>query len=179
MGALKSPSRVTVAFGDKAAFPALRKIVADRKSKLDARQEALTTLLNSQDAELPPLLLNLLDDESLRKAAILGLARFDSADTPAKLLAAYAKLNREERDAAIATLASRIPFAHALVDAVVAWGDADAIVARIHEHLAAGADHVCLQPVTAVRPLQDGPDHAALDVLRRLAPALHAAGLLG
>ena len=66
----------------------------------------------------------------------------------------------------------------ALVDAVVAWGDERAIVARIEEHLAAGADHVCLQPVTSVRPLTDGPDHAALDVLRRLAPALRDAGLL-
>jgi probable F420-dependent oxidoreductase len=65
-----------------------------------------------------------------------------------------------------------------LVDAVVAWGDEAAIVARIREHLDAGADHVCLQPVTSVRPLEDGPDHAALDVLRRLAPALRDAGLL-
>jgi len=66
----------------------------------------------------------------------------------------------------------------ALVDAVVAWGDEEAIVGRIQEHLEAGADHVCLQPVTTVRPLEDGPDHAALDVLRRLAPALREAGLL-
>ncbi|WP_009477807.1 LLM class F420-dependent oxidoreductase [Rhodococcus sp. JVH1] len=29
-----------------------------------------------------------------------------------------------------------------LVDDLVAWGDADAIVARVHSHLAAGADHV-------------------------------------
>lgn len=65
-----------------------------------------------------------------------------------------------------------------LVDAVVAWGDAAAIVERINEHLEAGADHVCLQPVTSVRPLQDGPDHHALDVLRRLAPALREAGLV-
>jgi probable F420-dependent oxidoreductase len=66
----------------------------------------------------------------------------------------------------------------ALVDAVVAWGDEAAVVARIEEHLAAGADHVCLQPVTGVRPLTDGPDHAALDVLRQLAPALREADLL-
>lgn len=66
----------------------------------------------------------------------------------------------------------------ALVDALVAWGDAAAIVARIREHLDAGADHVCLQPVTNVRPLQDGPDVDALDVLARLAPALADAGLL-
>jgi probable F420-dependent oxidoreductase len=32
-----------------------------------------------------------------------------------------------------------------LVDALVAWGDAEAIAARVAEHRAAGADHVCLQ----------------------------------
>ena len=33
----------------------------------------------------------------------------------------------------------------ALVDAIVAWGDADAIRARVEKHLANGADHVCIQ----------------------------------
>jgi probable F420-dependent oxidoreductase len=32
-----------------------------------------------------------------------------------------------------------------LVDALVAWGDVDQIAARVSEHFAAGADHVCLQ----------------------------------
>ena len=48
-----------------------------------------------------------------------------------------------------------------LVDAVVAWGDLDAVVARIRAHHAAGADHVCIQvlsaresfPLTAYREL--------------------------
>ena len=62
----------------------------------------------------------------------------------------------------------------ALVDAIVAWGDEQAIARRVGEYLAAGADHVCVQPVTAIRPLVDGPDTAALDVLRRLAPVLTA-----
>ena len=66
----------------------------------------------------------------------------------------------------------------ALVDAVVAWGDETAIVARIEQHLEAGADHVCLQPVTSVRPLTDGPDQNALAVLKQLAPALREAGLI-
>jgi probable F420-dependent oxidoreductase len=35
-----------------------------------------------------------------------------------------------------------------LVDALVAWGDADAVKARIQQHYDAGADHVCIQPVT-------------------------------
>jgi probable F420-dependent oxidoreductase len=35
-----------------------------------------------------------------------------------------------------------------LVDALVAWGDAGAVKARIQAHHDAGADHVCIQPVT-------------------------------
>jgi probable F420-dependent oxidoreductase len=33
----------------------------------------------------------------------------------------------------------------ALIDAVIAWGDVDAIVARVKAHLDGGADHVCVQ----------------------------------
>lgn len=32
-----------------------------------------------------------------------------------------------------------------LIDAVIAWGDVDAIVERVRAHLDAGADHVCVQ----------------------------------
>lgn len=35
-----------------------------------------------------------------------------------------------------------------LVDEVVAWGPMDNVARRIQEHLAAGADHVCLQALT-------------------------------
>lgn len=42
-----------------------------------------------------------------------------------------------------------------LVDDLVAWGDADAIVARVHSHLAAGADHV------VVSELGDRPGEVA------------------
>ncbi|WP_020575652.1 LLM class F420-dependent oxidoreductase [Actinopolymorpha alba] len=52
-----------------------------------------------------------------------------------------------------------------LVDAVVAWGDVEAIKARVDEHLAGGADHVLLQPLAP----RDG---LGLDQLRTLAPAL-------
>ena len=51
-----------------------------------------------------------------------------------------------------------------LVDAVVAWGDLDNVVARIKEHLAAGADHVCVQVLTSE------PDPAAVSAgLKQLA----------
>ncbi len=37
----------------------------------------------------------------------------------------------------------------ALVDAVVAWGDADTVAGRIRAHLEAGADHVSIQALSA------------------------------
>jgi probable F420-dependent oxidoreductase len=52
-----------------------------------------------------------------------------------------------------------------LVDAIVAWGDEEAIAHRVHEHLDAGADHV------AVQSYAENPN-AALAQLERLAPAL-------
>jgi probable F420-dependent oxidoreductase len=53
-----------------------------------------------------------------------------------------------------------------LIDAVVAWGDVDRIVARVREHLEAGADHVCLQVVA------EAEDDVCLGQLEELAPAL-------
>ena len=35
------------------------------------------------------------------------------------------------------------------VDAIVAWGDVDAIKARVDAHRDAGADHVCIQVLRA------------------------------
>jgi len=40
-----------------------------------------------------------------------------------------------------------------LVDGVVAWGDLDRVVARVREHLDAGADHVCVQGLREDRDL--------------------------
>jgi len=54
----------------------------------------------------------------------------------------------------------------ALVDALVAWGDAEAVAGRVAAHHDAGADHVCIQVL--------GPDATALplDQWRALADAL-------
>jgi probable F420-dependent oxidoreductase len=53
-----------------------------------------------------------------------------------------------------------------LVDAVVAWGDAEAIARRVAEHHAAGADHVCVQVIPP------NPMDVPLPQWRELAPAL-------
>ena len=58
------------------------------------------------------------------------------------------------------------PASDRIVDAIVAWGDEDAIVKRIREHEAAGADHVAIQVLT---PTPRTMPHAEW---RRLADAL-------
>ncbi|MDD9937509.1 MAG: TIGR03620 family F420-dependent LLM class oxidoreductase [Myxococcales bacterium] len=52
-----------------------------------------------------------------------------------------------------------------LVDALVAWGDLDAIRARIQAHLDAGADHVCIQPFDPT-----GGPAPDMELLEALAP---------
>jgi probable F420-dependent oxidoreductase len=54
-----------------------------------------------------------------------------------------------------------------LVDAVVGWGDVDAVAGRVRAHLDAGADHVCVQVVGATVVV-------AVAELERLAPTLLA-----
>jgi probable F420-dependent oxidoreductase len=53
-----------------------------------------------------------------------------------------------------------------LIDAIVAWGDLNAIRHRIYEHHAAGADHVCIQVLTT------DPKGLPLREWRELASAL-------
>ncbi len=51
-----------------------------------------------------------------------------------------------------------------LVDAIVAWGNVDAVVKRVRAHHAAGADHVCLQVLSAdptYIPMREWKDLAA------------------
>lgn len=52
------------------------------------------------------------------------------------------------------------------MDAIVAYGDVDALHARVREHFAAGADHVCVQVLTGE------PGALPLPQWRELAPAL-------
>ena len=52
-----------------------------------------------------------------------------------------------------------------LIDALVAWGDEQALAKRVQAHLDAGADHVCIQPVHPEGlPL---PDDRVLELLAR------------
>jgi len=47
----------------------------------------------------------------------------------------------------------------------VAWGDVDRVAPRVKQHFEAGADHVCVQVLTA-----EPSTVAVIEQLRRLAP---------
>lgn len=53
-----------------------------------------------------------------------------------------------------------------LLDSIIAWGDEDAVLRRVNEHRDAGADHVCVQALTA------NPRDFPHDQWRRIAAAL-------
>jgi probable F420-dependent oxidoreductase len=53
-----------------------------------------------------------------------------------------------------------------LLDAIIAWGDEAAVLARVNEHLSSGADHVCVQVLTA------NPNEYPREEWRRIAAAL-------
>lgn len=52
-----------------------------------------------------------------------------------------------------------------LVDAMVAWGDEDAIRARLQAHWDAGADHVCIQPLNVSEDPMAPADERILELL--------------
>lgn len=56
-----------------------------------------------------------------------------------------------------------------LVDAIVAWGDEEALARRVRAHRDAGANHVCIQPLRPDGEL--GPDVTLLEALAPGRPA--------
>jgi putative heme-binding domain-containing protein len=61
---------------------------------------------------------SLLADQALRSAALAGLALYDDSATPREILSIYPQLSADEKRAALATLASRAPYALQLLSAV-------------------------------------------------------------
>jgi putative membrane-bound dehydrogenase-like protein len=112
--------RLAALFGDRGAFAALRKVVADRSAPLELRRGALTALVDARDDRLPPVLFDLARGPELRQDAAAALAAFDDPRTPEKLLAVYPAATPAERRTIVGTLASRAAYGKALLDAVAA-----------------------------------------------------------
>jgi putative heme-binding domain-containing protein len=125
---------VALVFDDPLALSAMRERALNTAAPLAQRQSALQALIEKRKPDLAPLLHDLLDDKSLRRIAILGLASTPHDETPGRILARYTDLSPEERQAAVATLASRKEYALELLGAAerkeVSRTDISAYVAR-------------------------------------------------
>jgi putative membrane-bound dehydrogenase-like protein len=125
---------LALVFGDPQALADLRTLARDTAAKPGDRVTALETLIENRAPDLAPLLHELLADKVTRRAAIRGLAAYPHPDTPRRILAIYPDLTAEEKQDAIATLASRKESALTLLDAVekkaVPRADVSAYAAR-------------------------------------------------
>jgi putative membrane-bound dehydrogenase-like protein len=111
---------VGVALRDPAAADALLAVVADPKAEPAARQNALAALLDVGHSRLAGVLKELLREPAMRGVAVRGLGRVADDGVPAAVLAVYPSLTAAEKRDAVAALAGRAKYAHALLDAVAA-----------------------------------------------------------
>ena len=106
-------------FGGGTALDEMRRALADAAANLDARKAALDSLLAAKDAPTLPLLLDLVSPPGpLRAFALRGLAGFDDARIPGKILAVYPTLDAAERHDALGTLLARSASARTLLAAI-------------------------------------------------------------
>jgi putative heme-binding domain-containing protein len=126
--------RLSVLFGERQAVASLQKTVTDPSANLEARQNALQTLVETRAVDLLPLLRDLLADRGMRGPALRGLAAANDPATPSLILRHYPTFTDAEKADAVATLTSRPAYALALLDAlekgVVARRDISAFTVR-------------------------------------------------
>ena len=109
---------LSLKFGSQAALDVLRSQLEDASLGLAKRERALEALVEAKVAKLPGVLLGLLDDGALQRAALRGLAAFEASKTSGAILARLSKMNPEAKRDALATLAARRTYAAALMVAV-------------------------------------------------------------
>ena len=106
-------------FGGGAALDEMRKTLGDAAAGVESRKVALDSLLSAKDAATLPLLLNLAAKPGPLRAPVLrGIAGYEDARIPAKILAIFPTLDAAEKTDAINTLLSRTAGARALLAAI-------------------------------------------------------------
>ena len=110
--------KIGASFGDTTVFPHLRDLLANHSAPKADRQHAFAVLSRAQDRQSLSVFVALLDDQSFRSPAIPLLARFDSPEIASALVDRFNALSPNDRNAALATLASRPAFALTLLDAI-------------------------------------------------------------
>ena len=111
---------LSLTFGDREAVERLSRLLLDGTARVEQRQAALTALLKAHPSDLVPAMVRLLDDASMRGHALRGFAAYDHEQVPPVILKLYPSLTPAEKRDALGTLAARVAYASALLDAVAA-----------------------------------------------------------
>lgn len=116
--------QLAAAFGDEAAFPDLRQLLADPERPTARRMGALDALAAARDDASASSLQQIVAREGepgeLRLAAIRTLASFEHPQTAPTLLASYGNLPEDQRQAALSTLTARADSGRELIRAIEA-----------------------------------------------------------
>lgn len=112
--------RLAVVFDDGKALTKLREIANDEALSAVRRTMAIDALVGQRIDGFDSDLLRLLDQSSIRSSVLRGLASYRSERIPAAIIGQYAGMNATDRQYAQLTLASRRPWAAALLGAIEA-----------------------------------------------------------
>ena len=112
--------RLAVVFKDREALHQLRQLASDPSRPADDRNRAVEALVGQRVVGFGAELIALLKDDQVRGSALRGLASYQSPQTAASILSLYGTMSPSERLDAQLTLASRLPWARMLVDAIEA-----------------------------------------------------------
>jgi putative membrane-bound dehydrogenase-like protein len=111
---------VALGFGDRNLAPTFRARLVDRAADPKRRLQALDGLVRLRDEATGPLLLQVLDEPALRRAALQGLASYELPEAPARLIAVLPGLDPTDREIALQALTGRPAAARAFLAAVAA-----------------------------------------------------------
>ncbi|MEM0895993.1 MAG: ThuA domain-containing protein [Verrucomicrobiota bacterium] len=105
-------------FGDEEATQKAIAKLENVDAGISARQSALASLLTQRRKELLPILEDLLAEDELRIEAIRGFSTLESPRAPRILLNRYPKWDSTTQQVVVETLATRKPYAKALLEAL-------------------------------------------------------------
>jgi putative heme-binding domain-containing protein len=105
-------------FGDGRALTELQNLVADPQADSAGRRAALKALLDARAPGLEPLLRTNLNDTAIRWAALAGLLELNAPGAAGEALGRFKWIDRNERPAVLAAMASRTNHARVLLDSV-------------------------------------------------------------
>ena len=105
-------------FGDEDAIQQALTVVADTLAPTADRHFALASLLTQRHPDLVPLLINLIDEETMRIPAIRAYSAYESKEAPGILLSSWANFEPASRQAVFETLSTRKSYAQALHNAL-------------------------------------------------------------